>query len=782
MAGFRYIGTDLDAAPDFEKNAVAVQANNIFKGLDEGYMLHFETVRVPSTQYPSGDFSETVTAIIDHERRRQFKEINSHFETETYCFLTWQPPRLEQDSLSRKILGFLIGEQPSAMMSDSWITSFEQNFESFAYALTTIFNVEILEERDLLSTINLCVNGQILGGLVDLQDSFLDTLFARDIEVGDPLVYDNSYVGIVSIDGFPSSSMPCILERLSTLPFEYRWSNRFIAMDFRSALGRMSKEQRKWAQKKIPLMTQIMNRPTTRINRDAAEQENDINDALQSLHEQSVSYGHYTSTIIIRAEDVATLDSYLKETVRVLNERLFSAKIEHRNAMEAFLGSLPGHGHENVRKPLIHSLNFAHFVMLGSAWPGLVYNPCPFYPPHSPALIQATTLGGNPFRLHLHVGDVGHTAVVGPTGSGKSTLLALIAAQQDRYKDAQIFLFDKGRSMYPLIAAMESANYYYLGADNAPSLCPLSDLGNKAEITWALEFIETMVLLNKGEMTPERRGEIENALLTMSRGTQESKERTLSALVTNIQEKHLKDTLKTYTYAGTYGQYLDGDKTEINYSKVCGFELEDLMSHGEKVVTPTLLYLFHEIEKRIKGQPTMVIIDEAWLALDSPLFAHKIREWLKVLRKGNAQVILATQNLTDILESSIANAVFDSCPTKILLPNPEAKNDSMRAIYQKALGLNEAEIMAIASATPKRDYFYVSPNGRRLFNLNLGDVSLAFVGASGKADLARIDELIVEHGKFWPAEWLRERGQEAWANYWPKMAEKIEKGRSAANA
>ena len=137
-----------------------------------------------------------------------------------------------------------------------------------------------------------------------------------------------------------------------------------------------------------------------------------------------------------------------------------------------------------------------------------------------------------------------------------------------------------------------------------------------------------------------------------------------------------------------------------------------------------------------------------------------------MLRKANAAVILATQSLEDIARSEIASSVFDSCPTKILLPNPAAKSDAMRDIYVRQLHLNSAEISAVANSTPKRDYFYISPNGRRMFRLDLGDVALAFLASSGPDELKRIDELIAGHGKEWPPYWLEEKGSEDWAGYW----------------
>ena len=109
------------------------------------------------------------------------------------------------------------------------------------------------------------------------------------------------------------------------------------------------------------------------------------------------------------------------------------------------------------------------------------------------------------------------------------------------------------------------------------------------------------------------------------------------------------------------------------------------------LVAPTLLYLFHRLEKRFTGKPTLLVLDEAWLFFDNPLFAAKIREWLKVLRKANVMVIFATQSLSDIDQSSIASTLKEACFTKIYLPNPNALTPDAKSIYER-FGLNQKQI------------------------------------------------------------------------------------------
>jgi type IV secretory pathway VirB4 component len=183
---------------------------------------------------------------------------------------------------------------------------------------------------------------------------------------------------------------------------------------------------------------------------------------------------------------------------------------------------------------------------------------------------------------------------------------------------------------------------------------------------------------------------------------------------------------------------------------------------GAASAAAVLSYLFHRIEGRLDGRPSLIIIDEGWLVLDSPAFAAQLREWLKTLRKKNASVIFATQSLADIETSSIAPAIIESCPTRIFLPNERAGEPQIARVYER-FGLNARQIEILSRATPKRDYYCQSRRGNRLFDLGLGEVALAFTAASSKTDQRQITELIAEHGRDGFARaWLRHRGLD-WA-------------------
>ena len=153
----------------------------------------------------------------------------------------------------------------------------------------------------------------------------------------------------------------------------------------------------------------------------------------------------------------------------------------HTIALDAFLGSLPGHGHPNLRRALIPSRSVVCTLPLTSVWPGLAENPSPYFPAHSPPLLWARTDGSTPFRVNLHVSDVGHTLVVGATGAGKSVLLTTAAAQWLRYPGAQVFYFDVGGSAWPLAQAA-GARHYELAAGRPDALAfqPLARVDDPA--------------------------------------------------------------------------------------------------------------------------------------------------------------------------------------------------------------------------------------------------------------------------------------------------------------
>jgi type IV secretion system protein VirB4 len=430
--------------------------------------------------------------------------------------------------------------------------------------------------------------------------------------------------------------------------------------------------------------------------------------------------------------------------------------------MEAFLGSLPGHGYHNIRRPLIHSLQLADLLPLTSVWPGLEHNPCPYYPPDSPPLLYAATAGTTPFRLSLHVSDVGHSWFVGHTGGGKSVAVGTLAAQHFRYPGAQVFMFDKGYSAYVLCKAMGGAHYDLSGENQQIAFYPLGRIDEPDELNFACEWIECLLECQRVTVTHVHRKEIRASLIRLA--AQEN--RTLTNYQGTVQNEDIKNALEFYTLSGQMGHILDADHDSFGGSQGFHvFEMSHLMEKGEACIRPTMLYLFHRLEQRLTGAPTLIIVEEGHTFLKGQ-FGARLATWLRELRKRNAAVVFLTQSLSEIVESEHKHILLNSCKTQIFLPDPLADVQSNAELY-RAIGLSDRQIEVLKTAVPKRDYYYTSILGRRLIDFGLGIVALSFVGqGADEKTRAAVDKLEATHGHLWVYHWLKQRGQAEWATYW----------------
>lgn len=774
MAGFYYQGTDTESSTAMELNAISSRLNAIMCNFGNGWMVHCDSIRGPALGYPErAAFPDPVSMLIDEERRYHYQVDSGHFQSAYVMVFTWLPPS-RMESKGRAWMFETSGKQEKVtdkMVMNTLVNKFKASINDVENALRSVFlgvdrmgmrtyvksvcgRDETIVEDTLLSYLHYAVTGIEHFVRLPSVPMYLDTLIgSQDFVAGmEPKVGDKN-IRVINIEGFPADSYPGILDYLNKLPLAYRFSTRFIFLDPEMAKKLLDKLRKKWRQKTRSMSDQVFNTANGAVDLDALNMMNDAEGAMADAGSGQVRFGHYTAVVVLMSEDATLLKNNVDSVVKAIRDMGFTARIESVNAVEAYLGSLPGHGVPNVRRPILHSLNLANLLPTTALWAGPEQISCPFYGDDNAPLLYGRGAGATPFRLSIHVGDVGHTLILGPTGAGKSTLLNLIMVQHRRYKNAKVFAFDKGASSFVSAKAMGGDFYDVGGEGSALAFCPLSNVDKHSERVWAEGWIDILLTLNGVVVTPRHRGIIQQALISLGNSSPDL--RTMTHFQASLQDHELRNGLDSYCGNGAAASLLDAEHDNLGSGDFQVFEMENLMNMGEKNLIPVLLYLFHRIEQRLDGSPVLLVLDEAWLMLSHPLFMEKIREWLKVLRKANTAVIFATQSLEDITRSPIAPVIFQSCPTKILLPNPEARNELSAAAY-RMIGLNERQVDLIAMGTPKRDYYYMSPSGRRMFSLDLGEVALAFVGKSGKDDIKLVKELISTRGeKRWVGEWLR---------------------------
>ncbi len=738
----RFRGPDLESSTETQLVSSAAKLNNILKRFGSGWALYIEAKRQPYTSYPEKCFfPDPVSLLIEAERREKFSKLEETFESRYYLTMQFIPEFQSISRFNKLITSEKVEKTEDYRKSLSLFIATTQRFCDILQDF--MYETEFLDDSETLSYLHSTISTKNHRVVCPENPMYLDAFLADSPLVGGIAPELGGYhLRTISILSFPAGTTPSILDQLNQLPMCYRFVTRFIPLDKPEAESMLKNYKRMWFAKRkgmLNLLQEALTRNESQLLDTASvEKARDTDSALKELAEDYVSFGYYTATITIMDQDLAKTHEMQREVERVINGLGFTTIAETFNAVEAWLSSLPGHAYANIRAPLLHTLNLAHLMPFSTIWPG----PEKDFHLQAPPLMYVHTNGRTPFRLVNHVGDVGHQMIIGPTGSGKSVLLTLMAMQFRRYKDAQIFIFDKGGSFLAPTMGV-NGGYYELGTNNSSlAFQPLINIDQDAERIWAAEWIYGLLINEKIEITPDVKHTIWEALISLAQMPQH--QRTLTGLCALMQNNELRQALTTYTIDGPFGHLLDADGEQPCDDIWQCYETEELMG-TPNIIAPVLSYLFHRLEKKFRGTPTLLILDEAWVYLDHPVFSSKIKDWLKTLRKFNVSVVFATQSIDDALRTEISSVLLESCSSRILLPNDRILEPSIRLAYEK-LGLNEKQLHILSTAIPKRQYYYQSRLGNRLFDIELGPLAAAFCAASSYEDKLLIKELRQKHG------------------------------------
>jgi type IV secretion/conjugal transfer VirB4 family ATPase len=748
-------GPDLASSTDASLVATRAQLNNALRRLGSRWCLHVEALRASSQEYPAGAFPDPVSDLIDDERRAAFEAQERHFESRYYITFTFLPPEESVSTAESLLLENAPSGRGAAGMYRAALSDFLSSVRQIADILGAIMpEVHELSDDETLTYLHGCVSTKRHYVRTPDTPAYLDAFLTDDDFQGGLFPrLGGSYVRTISVRAYPTTSSPGLLDRLNELGVSYRWVCRFLPLDKEDARKVVTTVRKRWFAKRkgvLALLKEAITREPSQLeDPDATAKTTDADAALAILGGDWASMGYFTPTVTLMDADPDRLADRVREVESAINRVGFVCKVEDVNAVEAWVGSLPGQAYADLRRPLVSTLNLCDMMPMSAIWPGPTSNAhltaeCTKrgHPGVQPPLLFARTAGATPFRFDLHQSDVGHTMIVGPTGSGKSVLLNTIAVQWLRYPEAQVFFFDKGASSRAS-TMLTGGRFYFLGGDQSElAFQPLAEIDTPEDRAWAQAWVQDIVAAEGVPITPQVKEEIWGGIRNLAAGPRD--QRTLTLLTATIQDRNVKAALQPYTLNGPHGHLLDAQHNMLSNATWQTFEMAELMSN-KAALAPVLTYIFRNLEKRFDGRPTLLILDEAWLFLDQGSFAAKIREWLKTLRKFNVAVVFATQSLADIARSSIAPALIESCSTRIFLPNPDAQTPQIAEFYS-AFGLNAQQVRIIASATPKREYYYQSSSGNRLFELGLGPLALAAVGASSPGDQQLISAILAEHG------------------------------------
>ena len=757
---------------------------------DRGWSLWFEYIREPLPNLKRSEFPDPVTQAIDDARVDRFNQTGIMFNATLSLVVRWSPPKNTESRLADTVTEFAVRirqslnrkQQPMStgdVMFDERLKTFIHGLSKFEDAATDAVGLTRLKTVALPPTgiafspfealLAQCIYGfgKVLSYNPPDDPLYLDVKLAvADFYAGTEPHIDGKEVAVMSVDGFPSETSTGMLQHLAGLPVEYRWSTRFIVLSQEESTAEMKRHRNKWEQASSSFIAQFLGKEKSGHKATMANiMIADTDDAAVEASQGFVRYGYLSSVFVFRADNRKELNRLVRSLRGELAKSGCIGRIERENASDAFLGSFPGMLKANIRRPLMHTMHLFNLIPMTNPWAGSPDCPSPLIEGgKGRALMRVCCEGATAFDLNLHVSDVGHTLVFGATGSGKSVLLAMLAAQWRRYKDARVIVFDKGQSIRALTTAVGGV-WRELGFESKKGFRPLEVLaGNDDELSqgdrvWIAEWITDIARLNKVEPNAEQRRLISEGVRMLA---PKGESRTMLDLRVSIQDQAISEVLQRYSSDGDYADLFDwvdddsdhptaNDAAEFDSDFIC-YELDELHTLPPEAVLPLLLFIFRAIENSATGAPTLILLDEAWSLLAHPVFAEKIREWLKVMRKKNVAVVMATQSLSDAISSGLLDVLLESCPTKLFGANPEAESEAVRDNYM-SLGLTGADIHVVSRLRRKREYYVTAGTDRRVIDLALGDDELRWVGVSDPRRIAELIALKRDEPDNWRALW-----------------------------
>jgi type IV secretion system protein VirB4 len=738
IKGFAFETAD-DIDIDLKKNA----RNNLLKGMSSGnFSLYFHTIRRKEKGFPDGEMPNLFAKKVNEEWSARHADDKSFVNEHYFTIVRGQEKSgvAALENMAKKI-------QHKADKS-AWENYMRECFDELDEMTERILNgfgnygAQLLgvvendegvtsEILEFLSRLVNCGYSQAMSvPLGDISHHLpVSRLYFgnKSIEAHHP--FGVKYAGIVSVKEYRPSTHAGVLDGFMELPFELIIAQSFSFINRMVAISSMQLQQRRLVQSEDVAVSQIQ----------------EIDQALDSAMSGEFGFGNHHLTVLCIEDSPKSLESALSLAVVELSNTGITAVRERMNLEPAYWAQLPGNADYMARRSTVNTFNIAAFASFHN------------YPSGKrkknhwgDAVTVLNTVSGTPYFFSFHVRDVGHTMIIGPTGAGKTVLLNFLAAQAQKF-NGRLFFFDKDRGAEIFVRAIHG-RYMMPSASITSGFNPFQLEDNSANRSFLIDFMKALVMVGETALPAHEVERINEAVSGNYKLPKEQRRlRNIAAFMGIGGPGTLAGRLAMWHSGGSHSKLFDNEEDLIDFStaKTFGIEMSEVLK--DKVsIGPVLLYLFHRIQASLDGSPTMIILDEAWALIGNPVFAPKIKDWLKVLRKLNTFVVFATQSVEDAAKSSISDTLVQQSATQIFLPNLKAT-----PLYREVFMLSEREFNLVKTTDPSTRYFLVKQdNDGVIARIDLGGMDEVIRVLSGRIDtVILLDEIIAEVGDD-PDDWL----------------------------
>lgn len=748
VGGFSFETADDDDL-DIKKNA----RNALLKNMSSSgnIVMYFNTIRrkkpvmIDGADYtydPTVKVPSDFITYLSNEWRKKHAGSKSYFN-ELYITILYRP-----DKGGAAIVEYFIKKLRQKANKSAWENDMKEMQESILEMSTRVINsyrnygarllgiqksaqgnnCEILEFLGTIINCGYSVPMAVPRGTIDQYIATHRLFFgSKSIEVRGPL--GKKYAGIISILEYGPTTSAGMLDGFLQMPFEFVMTQSFTFANRTVAINKMQLQQNRMAQAGDRAQSQV----------------SEISVALDMATSGDIGFGEHHLTIVCSDDDLKGLENVLSMAAVELSNCGVQPVRERINMEAAYWGQLPGNMDFIVRNATINTLNMASYASMHNYPLGKIYNN------HWGDYVTVLdTTSGTPFYFNFHVRDVGHTLIIGPTGAGKTVLMNFLCAQAQKFKP-RMFFFDKDHGAEIFIRAL---NGVYTTIDPSADCnfnpLQLDDIGENR--TFILEWLKVLVTSNGETLNSEDNRTLSQAVSGSFK--LEKKDRRLSNIVAFLGlggPGSLAGRIEMWVGKGSHAKIFDNefDNIDLFKARVFGFDMTELLKDPVSL-SPVLLYIFHRINISLDGQRTMIVLDEAWALIDNPIFAPKIKDWLKVLRKLNTFVIFATQSVEDAAKSRISDTLIQQTATQIFLPNLKATD-----VYRSAFMLSQREYFLIKTTDPNTRYFLIKQGVDAVVaKINLDGMSNIINVLSGRVEtVLLLDQIREKHGDD-PEKWL----------------------------
>lgn len=737
-------GFAFETADDEEIDLKKISRNNLFKSMSSGnFSMYFHTIRRNEKGFPGGEMHDLFSERLNESWSAKHTD-NKTFINEHYLTIIRGKDKSGISSIKN-----IFKKLQYKTDTLSWENDMREAYEELEEMTIRILNgfsayrAQLLETKEtkngvfseLLEFLARIVNGNFTQPFIFPTMELSHYLPLSRMFFGNKSIEINhadkkKYAGIVSIKEYRSSTNAGIFDAFMQLPFELIISQSFSFTDRMAAISSMQLQQRRLEQSSDVAVSQI----------------GEIDEALDSAMSGEFAFGEHHMTAMCLADNLKSLENHLSMAVVELSNVGITGVREKLNMEPAFWAQLPANNQYIVRKSNVNTLNVASFASFHNYPSGKIRDN------HwGDALTVFNTVSGTPYFFSFHVRDVGHTMIIGPTGAGKTVLLNFLCAQAQKFRP-RLFFFDKDRGAEIFVRAI-GGSYMTPDVSRNSGFNPLQQLEDSSENrSFLIDFLKTLVCSNSEKVNAEDIDKLQEAVDgNYKLPIEQRRLKNIAPFMGIGGPGSLAGRLAMWHSEGSHSKLFDNEVGTVDFKTNMTFGIE--MSHmlqDKFSLGPVLLYLFHRIDQALDGSPAMIVLDEAWALIDNPIFAPRIKDWLKVLRKKNTLVIFATQSVEDASNSDISDTLVQQTATQIFLPNLRATE-----VYRSVFMLSEREFMLVKTTDPSTRFFLVKQdNDGVVAKIDLSGMDdLISILSARTGTVAILDKVIEEVGEN-PEDWI----------------------------